>query len=47
MVTLVARHGEILWCHAQGLRDVERNLPMNRDTLFRVYSMTKPVTSIA
>ncbi|WP_264187112.1 serine hydrolase domain-containing protein [Marinobacter nauticus] len=47
MVTMVARHGEILWCHAQGLRDVERNLPMNRDTLFRVYSMTKPVTSIA
>src|SRR5690606_19933206 len=32
---------------AQGLRDVERNLPMERDTVFRIYSMTKPITSIA
>lgn len=46
-LTLVARHGEIAWCEAQGLRDLERGLPMARDTLFRVYSMTKPVTSIA
>ncbi|WP_372966207.1 serine hydrolase domain-containing protein [Marinobacter sp.] len=46
-VTLVARHGEIVWIQAQGLMDVERNRPMQRDTLFRIYSMTKPVTSIA
>src|SRR5690606_11941836 len=46
-VTLVARHGKVLWCEAQGLRDVERNLPMERDTVFRIYSMTKPITSIA
>ena len=44
---LVARHGEIAWADAQGLMDVERNRPMQRDTLFRIYSMTKPVTSIA
>jgi len=46
-VTLVARHGKIVWCQAQGLRDVERKLPMERDTVFRIYSMTKPITSIA
>ncbi|MGC8121345.1 serine hydrolase domain-containing protein [Marinobacter sp. VGCF2001] len=46
-VTLVAQRGHILWCEAQGLRDVERNLPMERDTVFRIYSMTKPITSIA
>lgn len=46
-VTLVARRGEIAWVHAQGLMDVERNKPARRDTVFRIYSMTKPVTSIA
>jgi len=46
-VTLVARHGEVVWVNAQGLMDVERNKPAQRDTLFRIYSMTKPVTSIA
>ncbi|RMJ05438.1 Esterase EstB [Marinobacter litoralis] len=46
-VTLVARHGKVVWAQAQGLMDVERNRPMQRDTLFRIYSMTKPVTSIA
>lgn len=46
-VTLVARYGKVVWCEAQGLRDVERNQPMERDTVFRIYSMTKPITSIA
>src|SRR5690554_4121518 len=46
-VTLVARRGEIAWVNAQGLMDVERNKPARRDTVFRIYSMTKPVTSIA
>jgi len=46
-LTLVARRGEITWLKAQGLRDVERGLPVERDTLFRIYSMTKPITSIA
>ncbi|MBW4935707.1 serine hydrolase domain-containing protein [Marinobacter sp. F4206] len=46
-VTLVARHGEVVWTSAQGLMDVERNKPARRDTIFRIYSMTKPVTSIA
>lgn len=46
-VTLVARKGEVAWVNAQGMMDVERNKPARRDTLFRIYSMTKPVTSIA
>ncbi len=46
-VTLVSRQGQVVWTHAQGLMDVERQKPARRDTLFRIYSMTKPVTSIA
>lgn len=46
-VTLVARHGQVVWSHAQGLMDIARDKPAQRDTLFRIYSMTKPVTSIA
>lgn len=46
-LTLVARRGEIAYIKAQGLMDVERNKPMCRDTIFRIYSMTKPITSIA
>jgi CubicO group peptidase (beta-lactamase class C family) len=46
-VTLVARHGQVVWSHAQGLMDMAGDKPAQRDTLFRIYSMTKPVTSIA
>lgn len=46
-LTLVAQRGEIAYIKAQGLMDVERNKPMCRDTIFRIYSMTKPITSIA
>lgn len=46
-LTLVARRGKIAYLHAQGLMDVERGKAVQRDTLFRVYSMTKPITSIA
>ena len=46
-VTLVWRKGEIVQTHAIGHRDLEAGLPMTRDTLFRIASMTKPVTSIA
>jgi CubicO group peptidase (beta-lactamase class C family) len=46
-LTLLSRRGEIAWVKAQGLMDVERNKPVQRDTLFRIYSMTKPITSIA
>ena len=44
-VTLVWRNGTIAHRAATGRRDLRRNLPMQRDTLFRIRSMTKPITS--
>jgi CubicO group peptidase (beta-lactamase class C family) len=46
-VTLVARESEVLHFETCGYRDAEDKLPMERDTIFRIYSMTKPITSIA
>ncbi len=44
---LVARRGEALYYYLGGLRDIERKSPMTEDTIFRIYSMTKPITSVA
>ena len=46
-VTLAWRDGVIVQTSALGWRDVESRLPMERDTIFRLASMTKPVTSTA
>jgi len=46
-LTLVARHGEVVHSGVTGLMDRERNKPMREDTIFRIYSMTKPITSVA
>ena len=46
-VTLTWREGEELQCNALGHRDIDAGLPMTRDTLFRIASMTKPITSVA
>jgi CubicO group peptidase (beta-lactamase class C family) len=46
-VTLIWRGGEIADVTTVGRRDIEADLPMTRDTLFRIASMTKPVTSVA
>jgi len=46
-ILLVARHGKIAWFEAVGVRDPETKAPMTRDTIFRIYSMTKPITSVA
>jgi CubicO group peptidase (beta-lactamase class C family) len=45
--TLVYRRGKIVHFGSQGFADVERNAPIKDDTIFRIYSMTKPITSIA
>lgn len=45
--TLVSRGGEIAHFEVRGNRDRERGLPMEKDTIFRIYSMTKPITSLA
>jgi CubicO group peptidase (beta-lactamase class C family) len=44
---LVARKGEVIHQSVVGLRDVERGVKLTDDTVFRIYSMTKPVTSVA
>jgi CubicO group peptidase (beta-lactamase class C family) len=44
---LVARRGEVIHQSVVGLRDVERGVKLTDDTVFRIYSMTKPVTSVA
>jgi len=44
---LVAQGGREVYYHDCGLRDVARDLPFERDTVARIYSMTKPVTSLA
>jgi CubicO group peptidase (beta-lactamase class C family) len=46
-VTLLFRHGEVAQVNTIGHRDIAKKLPMERDTLFRIASMTKPITSIA
>jgi CubicO group peptidase (beta-lactamase class C family) len=43
----IARDGELVHQAAGGLRDVEAGLPVEEDTLWRIYSMTKPLTSVA
>lgn len=46
-LALVARHGKIAHLSTCGWRDIEAGAPLTSDTLFRIYSMTKPVTSVA
>ncbi len=46
-VTLVARHGRIAHFEATGVTDVESKKPMTKDAVFRIASMTKPVTGVA
>ena len=46
-VTLVARRGRIVQWQALGHRDVARSSPMRPDAIFQIYSMTKPITSVA
>jgi CubicO group peptidase (beta-lactamase class C family) len=47
VLTLVARHGELAFLRVCGKADVARDAPMRDDTIFRIYSMTKPLTSVA
>lgn len=46
-VTLVARHGQMAQLLAAGRMDIETDSPMEPDTLFRIYSLTKMITSVA
>ena len=46
-VTILARHGKVVEYRTYGQRDIATAAPMTRDTIFRDYSMTKPVTGVA
>ena len=46
-VAMVARHGKVVHFSACGRRDPQRDESMRKDALFRIYSMTKPVVSVA
>ncbi|WP_410633558.1 serine hydrolase domain-containing protein [Amycolatopsis sp. cmx-4-83] len=46
-LAVVSRHGRIVHVGSGGHRDVEADLPVETDTLWRIFSMTKPITSVA
>ncbi len=46
-LVVVARAGKVAHVAAYGWRDVEQRRPVETDTIFRIYSMTKPITSVA
>ena len=46
-VTMVARHGKLVEFEATGRRDVAAGAPMQKDSIFRIYSMSKPITGVA
>jgi CubicO group peptidase (beta-lactamase class C family) len=46
-VALVARDGKVAYLKSVGMQDRERNVPMTPDAIFRIASMSKPITSVA
>ena len=46
-LTVIARKGKIAHFETIGMRDVENKKPVEDDTIFRIYSMSKPITSVA
>ena len=43
----IARHGQLAHLSTYGKRDLEADLPVTEDTIWRIYSMTKPITTVA
>lgn len=46
-VVLIARNGKVALHEARGVSDIKSGAPMKKDTIFRIYSMTKPITTTA
>jgi CubicO group peptidase (beta-lactamase class C family) len=46
-ILLIQQHGKPVYFESFGVRDVATRLPMTPDTIFRLYSMSKPITSVA
>ena len=47
VTTLVARHGKVVYLDAYGVQDLATKKPVASDTIFRIASMTKPITGVA
>jgi CubicO group peptidase (beta-lactamase class C family) len=47
LITAVARKGKVVHFETQGFADVENSIPLKKDSLFRIYSMSKPITGVA
>lgn len=47
IVTCIKRRGQVLHCETFGHQNLETKTPMSQDSIFRIYSMTKPITSMA
>ncbi len=47
ILTMIARQGQMVHCESVGMRDLEAGKPIQEDTIFRIYSQTKLVTSVA
>ena len=45
-LTLIARRGKVAYCEALGHLEIERRRPVTPDSVWRIYSMTKPITSV-
>ena len=46
-VVLIQQHGKPVYFQSFGFRDVVVHTPMTKDAIFRIYSMSKPITSVA
>ena len=44
---MIARHGKVAYFESMGVLDPETKAPMRKDAIFRIYSMSKPITSVA
>ncbi len=47
VVSIMARHGKVVDTWSYGKRDLASGAPIDKDTIFRIYSMTKPITGVA
>ena len=47
IVNIISRKGKIVYFKASGNRGIDDNTPMKKNDLFRIYSMTKPITAVA
>ena len=46
-ISAVARKGKVVHFETQGFSDLEKQIPLQKDSLFRIYSMSKPITGVA